>query len=181
YIHPVSRLNPCRLAHLHSEPGVCPRFFGILLTAVLLMPWTPALAQSTGAIDGYTLGFVFDSRTSGLKPLVGIPGAALLGAQLDTGLPVRQAFVSPRQNFAIALTDTGVVLATFSSATDPPTMSSLGFDSSAAAVAALSPDGSAAAFYGSEEALIRVVTGLPDAPVIARTVPANAIPGTIRL
>ena len=141
----------------------------------------PAAAQTTGAIDGYTLGFVFDSRSAGLKPLVGIPGAAMLGAQLDAGLPIRQAFVSPRQNFAVALTDSGAVLAALHSATDRPAMAPLGFDSSAARVVALSPDGSAAAFYSDGEAIIRVVTGLPDAPAVARSVPAGAVPGTVRL
>jgi hypothetical protein len=151
------------------------------LLGALLIATAPAWTQSSGAIDGYTLGFVFDSRTSGLKPLVGIPGAATLGAQLDAGLPIRQAIVSPRQNFAIALTDGGAELAQLRSATDPPPVSPLGFDSTAATIAALSPDGAAGAFYSSGEALIRVVTGLPDAPSILRVVPTNAVPGTLRL
>jgi hypothetical protein len=142
----------------------------------------PAYSQaSPGAIGGYTLGFVFDARSGSLRPLVGIPGAALLGAPLDAGVAIRQAYVSPRQNYAVALTDGDALVVSFHAPTDPPDVATLGFDSSAAGVAALSADGSAAAFYSVAEGLIRVVTGLPGAPAVAHTVPATAVAGTIRL
>jgi hypothetical protein len=152
-----------------------------MLVAGAVAVCMPAAAQSTGVIDGYTLGFVFDSRTSGLRPLVGIPGAAMLGSQLDAGFPIRQAYVSPRQNYAVALGDKGAVLASFVSTIDPPAMAPLGFDAGAATVVALSPNGSAGAFYGATEAVIRIVTGLPGTPAIARSVPVSGISGIIRL
>ena len=92
----------------------------------------PVWAQSSGAIGGYTLGYVFDGRRSGLKPPVGIPGAAVLGAAVDTGVPIRQAYLSPRQNYAVALTDNGAVLVALPFAADQPGMAPLGFDASAA-------------------------------------------------
>jgi hypothetical protein len=140
-----------------------------------------AHAQSSGAFGGYTLGLVFDTRISALRPLSGIPGAAVLGAPLDCGAPVRQAYVAPRQNYAVALTDGGVVVAQFVSATDPMTVTPLGIDSAAASIVALSPSGAAGAFYSSNEAVIRIVTGLPGAPVAARSVPVGAVSGSIRL
>jgi hypothetical protein len=155
-----------------------PTFVRAALAAILSA--TAAVAQ-TGAIGGYTLGFVYDGRVSALRPLVGIPGAALLGAPLDTGGPIRNAYMAPAQNYAVALTDAGAVVVQFVSATDPPTLAPLGFDSSAASVVALSPNGSAGAFYSPNEALIRIVTGLPAAPTIARTVSTSAVSGTIRL
>jgi hypothetical protein len=151
------------------------------LFAGIMISLAPASAQTTGAIDGYTLGFVFDIHSSGLRPLVGIPGAAVLGAQLDAGVPIRRAFISPGQNYAIALTDSGVVVVTLRSPVDPPATAPLGFDSSAARRIALSPDGSAAAFYSPDEALVRIVTGLPDTPSVARSITAAAIVGTVRL
>ena len=140
-----------------------------------------AHAQSSGAFGGYTLGFVFDTRISALRPLSGIPGAALLGAPLDSGGPVRRAFVAPRQNYAIALTDAGAMVVRLVSSTDPPVVTPLGIDSAAAGLVALSPNGAAAAIFSTDEALIRIVTGLPDAPVVARSVPVGAVPGSIRL
>jgi hypothetical protein len=140
-----------------------------------------AHAQPSGAFGGYTLGFVYDSRVSGLRPLSGIPGAAVLGAPLDIGEPVRQAYVAPRQNYAIALTDTRAVSVQFISTAEPPVVTPLGFDPVTANVVALSADGSAGAFYSRDEALIRVVTGLPGAPVIARSVPVGAVSGKIGL
>jgi hypothetical protein len=156
-----------------------PTFLASLVVAIFCAPG--ANAQASGAIGGYTLGFVYDGRVSGLRPLAGIPGAAVLGAPLDTGGPVRQAYVAPRQNYAVALTDSGAVAVQFVSATDPPLVTPLGFDSSAAGIVTLSPDGSAGAFYSGNEALIRIVTGLPAAPAVARSVNTAAVSGTIRL
>ena len=106
-----------------------------------------ALAQSTGGFGGYTLGFIFDSRVSALRALTGIPGAAILGAPLDAGAPVRQGFVAPRQNYAIALMDSGAAVVQLISASDPPTVTPLGIDSTAAGMVAFSPNGAAAAIY----------------------------------
>lgn len=140
-----------------------------------------AQAQSSGAFGGYTLGFVFDTRISALRPLSGIPGAAVLGAPLDSGGPVRKAYVAPRQNYAVALTNSGVVVVQFVSTTDPTVVTPLGVDCTAASIVALSPSGAAGAFYSANEALIRIVTGLPGAPVVARSVPVGAVSGSIRL
>ena len=157
-----------------------PKFLGTLLAGISACA-VPSYSQDPAAIGGFTLGYVFDRRSSGLKPLVGIPGAAVLAAQLDAGVAIRQAYVSPRQNYAVALTDDAALLVIFHSATDPPGVSTLGFPSSSATVVALSPDGSAGAFYSASEAVIRVVTGLPSAPAIVRSVPATATSGSIRL
>jgi hypothetical protein len=143
---------------------------------------TPAAhGQSSGALGGYTLGLVFDTRISALRPLSGIPGATVLGAPLDSGGPVRQAYVAPRQNYAVALTDSGAVVVQFVSVSDPVVVKLLGVDSAAMSIVALSPNGAAAAFYSANEALIRIVTGLPGAPAVARSVPVGAVSGAIRL
>jgi hypothetical protein len=113
--------------------------------------------------------------------LSGIPGAAVLGTPLDCGGPVRQAYVAPRQNYAVALTDGGAIVAQFVSATDPMVVTPLGIDSAAASIVALSPSGAAGAFYSANEAVIRIVTGLPGSPVVARSVPVGAVSGSIRL
>jgi hypothetical protein len=140
-----------------------------------------AHAQSSGGFGGYTLGFVFDTRMSALRPLSGIPGATVLGAPLDSGGPIRKAYVAPRQNYAVALTDSGAVVVQFVSGTDPAVVTPLGIDSAAACIVSLSPNGAAAALYSANEALIRIVTGLPGAPVLARSVPVGTVSGSIRL
>ena len=140
-----------------------------------------AHAQSSGAFGGYTLGYVFDTRISALRPLSGIPGAAVLGAPVDSGGPVRKAYVAPGQNYAIAFTDSGVVVVQFGSGTDPAVVTPLGVDSSAARIVALSPNGAAAALYSPNEALVRILTGLPGAPGVARSVAVGAVAGSIRL
>jgi len=157
-----------------------PTVLSFLISGILSCIPT-AQAQSSSAFSGYTLGFVFDTRISALRPLSGIPGAAFLGTALDAGGPVRNAYVAPRQNYAIALTDNGVVVVQLVSGADPPVVTPLGIDSAAAVMVALSPNGAAVALYSPNEALIRIVTGLPGAPVLARSVPAGAVSGAIRL
>lgn len=157
-----------------------PTVFSLLIgvTAVCI---PAAHAQSSNAFSGYTLGYVFDTRISALRPLSGIPGAAVLGAPVDSGGPVRTAYVAPRQNYAVALTDSGAVVVQLVSGADPAVVTPLGVDSAAAGIVALSPNGAAAALYSANEALVRIVTGLPGAPVLARSVPFGVVSGSVRL
>src|SRR5215831_1047441 len=94
------------------------QLLGVLFAGI----WTSgglAHAQDPGAISGYTMGFIFDGRSSSLRPLVGIPGAAVLGPKLETGVDMRQAFLSPRQNYAVGLTENGTVLVSVNSTAAP--------------------------------------------------------------
>jgi hypothetical protein len=136
-------------------------------------------AQDSGLMSGYTLGYVFDARTSALRPLLGIPGAAVLGKPLDAGIAITRAIISPQQSYALATTASGTKIVRLSP--DPPTVSALGADIEAADVIALSPNGSKVAIYSAQENSIRIATGLPDAPVWSRARSTSGIPGQLRL
>jgi hypothetical protein len=156
-------------------------------------------AQDSAAIGAPVMGFVFDSAGHALRPVLGIPGASLLGEALDIGATLSAASISPRQDYALALTDGDqqVRLVRF-----PRGSSSSQTQASACVTRAerlcrrvafqvqaidgipaapdrvlLSPAGSSAAFYYASAALVQVLTGLPDAPVFDHAVDVSSVAG----
>ena len=61
-----------------------------------------------------SVGYVFEPDALALRPILGTPGAAVFGSRVELGMNVRRAWVSPRQNFALAEVDSSaeVVLVT---------------------------------------------------------------------
>ena len=52
-----------------------------------------------------SVGYVFEPDALALRPILGTPGAAVFGSRVELGMNVRRAWVSPRQNFALAEVD----------------------------------------------------------------------------
>jgi hypothetical protein len=125
-----------------------------------MMPATTVRGQNTAGIAIPTLGFVFDSGTASLRPILGIPGAALLGDPLESGTAAIAAAISPRQDYALV---TGrnhelrlIRLQNPTAGVEidlPPDPERI----------VLSPMGSAAALYYSATGMLYLFTGLPDA------------------
>ena len=135
-----------------------------------------AAAQTGTALSGPTMGLVFDSSHSALRPIRGIPGAAALGDAVNLGIPLASATVSPRQDFALALRadDSSVVLARASgaSAAVPGARPS-------PALMVFSPAGATAALYDSGAGRVQVLTGLPDAAAVQSDVDISALAGPV--
>jgi hypothetical protein len=120
-----------------------------------------------GQVSGPVSGFVFDRSARGLRPVLGIPGAAVLGDPVNFGFAVASAFVAPRQDSAVVLTADGSVHL-FSLNSGIPTEQTPAGITVAQEHAVFSPSGTAAVLYGSGSA--QLITGLPDAPAIAGSV-----------
>ncbi len=146
-----------------------------LLIAVLA-PWALHGQQPQALIAGPGFGFVYDEAARGLKPLLGNPAAAMIGPPLALGAPLAAAVISPRQDYALAVTasDRGVVLVRLDG--NSPQTSSLSLLPASPDRLTLSPGGGAAALYYAAARNIQVITGLPDAPVFS-SVDAAALPG----
>ena len=120
-----------------------------------------------GQISGPVSGFAFDRSAHGLRPILGIPGASVLGDPVNFGFAVASVFVAPRQDSAAVLgADGSVHLFSLNSGT----VAELTPDGITVALerAVFSPSGTAVALYGAGSA--QIVTGLPDAPAIAGSV-----------
>jgi hypothetical protein len=135
-----------------------------------------AAAQAGSSLSGPTMGLVFDSSQSALRPIRGIPGAATLGDPVNPAFALASATVSPRQDYALALRadDSSVVLvrAGGASAAVPGARP-------APALVVFSPAGTAAALYDSGSGRVQVLTGLPDAAAVESDVDISALAGPV--
>ncbi|HOK45060.1 MAG TPA: hypothetical protein PLA43_05675 [Bryobacteraceae bacterium] len=123
-----------------------------LAAALILLAWqAPAHGP---AIRGPMLGYVFDPGAAAIRPILGIPGAATLGAPLDLGEPIVRAVISPRQDFALAVaaSDSRVLAVSLPSGTAEGCECAPGPDR-----ILFSPRGDAAALYYSAGARLRVL------------------------
>ncbi|MGA3098955.1 MAG: hypothetical protein ABSF25_21065 [Bryobacteraceae bacterium] len=107
-------------------------------------------------------GFVFDGSTRALRPILGIPGASLLGDGLDVGSELTAAYVAPGQNWALAVTAEGPVFLLL--AHGAVSGISVGGVTAAPERVAFSPSGTAVALDAAGH--IQLVQGLPNAPSV---------------
>jgi hypothetical protein len=145
-----------------------------MVMAVLLVG--VAAAQSGTALSGPTMGLVFDSSQSALRPIRGIPGAATLGDPVNPGFALASATVSPRQDYALALRtdDSSVVLVRPGGASAAVSGARPG-----PALTVFSPAGTAAALYNSGAGRVQILTGLPDAAAVQSDLDISALAGPV--
>jgi hypothetical protein len=111
---------------------------------------------------------------SEIRPIHGLPAAALLGSPVSTGHKLRNTTVSPAQNYALATdAQTGQVLLIL------PGRSVTALNvPSAPDLIATSPRGTSAILWYSNASALTVVSNLPSAPAIRQidsTAPVSAI------
>ena len=145
-----------------------------ILPALLLA--SVAAAQVVPSLSGPTLGLVFDSSQSALRPIRGIPGAATLGDLVNPGFALASATISPVQGYALALRadDSSVVLVRASGAS-----AAIPGARPAPALVVFSPAGTAAALYDSGAARVQILTGLPDAAALQSDIDISALAGPV--
>jgi len=118
-----------------------------------------AFAQVGGPILGYV------PEGAALRTLYGLPAAGAIGSLIDTGRDFSRIAISPAQNFAVAsIADTGEV------ALVTPVkiaVTAIAGVSANPDMLAVSPSGTAAAFWFTSLGTMQVVTGLPASPSVA--------------
>jgi hypothetical protein len=122
-----------------------------------------ACAQQ-GTVAGPVSGLVFDRASRELRPVLGIPGASLMGEPIALGVDAAAAWVAPLQTAAfVAASDGKLHWFRF----DAGKVSEVPLGEAAAVPQAVvfSPSGTAAALVNGNRA--QIVKGLPNAPAIA--------------
>src|SRR5262249_31842727 len=116
-------------------------------------------------ISGPIIGFATDSGGTVIRPLIGVPGAAVLADQLKLEADIRNAVISPSQDYAIAVRsdDGNVVLVTL---TANPQVTPIVKAYRNPSVVGISPVGSSAAIYDAVGRRIQVIGHLPGAAEI---------------
>ncbi len=136
------------------------------------------LSAQQSQISGPVSGYVFDASAHGLRPVLGMPGAALLGDPLDFGLEAASVWVAPRQDAAF-VTGAGGMLHFFRIQAGVPAEVAVNGLAGAPDRVVFSPSGSAAALLTNGG--IQILTGLPDSPAISATADASAFRGPVSL
>jgi DNA-binding beta-propeller fold protein YncE len=142
----------------------------LLVSLFFALLSVPAWAQFSGP----TMGYIFDTSSSTIRPVRGIPGASLMGQAIPLDVKVRNAVFSADNNYAIAATDAGEVMIIRGLSGTPTTfvVPEIRTDGQ---VLALSPDGLYAAVYNSEQGRVQVIGGLPLNPALSNEVDVTSL------
>ena len=130
---------------------------------------TPSRESTTAMTVGTpVVGFVAQSNPPELRPIYGLPGAALLGVPLALPAVVGKVNMAPAQDYALVERNDGAAISVL-----PVDIEGTGLALEIAGAPthadriAYSPDGSKALLYGSEPRKLQLVAGLPSSPQIA--------------
>jgi hypothetical protein len=148
---------------------------GVLIAA---SSGVPAIlqAQSSG-ISGPILGFIPDGAGTSIRPILGIPGASILGNRLPLDVDIRGAVLSPKQDYAIAARGEDAQVIMIDLADSATVVRPLPISHPGADLIAVSPTGSAAAVYCHESKTVHVIGRLPQAPELISEFDASSIDG----
>ena len=143
------------------------------LICIVLVAGT-AGAQSA-IVGGPSLGFTPDNAGAAIRPILGIPGASLLGQRLTLETNIHGVVVSPKQDYALAVRNDDEQLIVLDLRTG--IVANVAGANPGADVAGISPTGSTAAVYDHESRLVQVIGRLPDASDVLHQFDASQIPG----
>src|SRR5262245_4846476 len=126
----------------------------------------PQKLYSPNSMSGAILGLVFDPIRGGLRPVLGTPGASTWGDILEVGISISRAWISPRQDFALAVVKDSEEVVLLDLSRDPIGVNSIGVAKPGPGQVAFSPTGASVAVHHRTSHSIELITGLPSAPAL---------------
>jgi len=132
---------------------------------VLAMTAASAIAFPA-SLQGPRMGVVFDSSARTLRPILGIPGAAIMGEPLKTSLDLRRVAISPQQDYALAAQGEHNQIAVLRFDRAPMTSTLVQGTHHGPDLMVFSPGGRVAAAHYRDGNRIQVLAGLPASPRI---------------
>ncbi|MEX2299375.1 MAG: hypothetical protein WD733_00485 [Bryobacterales bacterium] len=136
-------------------------------------------AAQQGPIGGPVLGYLFDSPTLRMRPLLGIPGASYVGDPLPIGFTPQFVEVSPSQEYALGVEAESGDVYLIDLRSPLPAARRLDQATPGADRVFLSPLGKAAALYHREAKRVETLTGLPDEPGLLGRIDLASVPGML--
>ncbi|MBL8295157.1 MAG: hypothetical protein JNN08_25150 [Bryobacterales bacterium] len=143
---------------------------------VFILLFTAAVACGQSALRGPVAGHIFDSRNGTIRPVLGIPGSAHVGAPLP-GPALAWAFPAPGGNFAFAGTAAapGDVLLLLDLNEQEPVAKEVARLTEAPRRVAFGSSGDCAVLGGAPGSAVLTVSGIAQAPIVTTaTLPAGA-------
>ncbi len=115
------------------------------------------------------LGYIWDSAAQSVRPVEGIPGAALLGQALDLGGQFTRAIICENLSYILAISSRERTPFVLQIGTDGVTSHAI---EGAVPVdrMVLSPSGTSALLYDARGQILQIVTGLPGTPAVTREI-----------
>ncbi|MGD0049792.1 MAG: hypothetical protein ABSE42_22590 [Bryobacteraceae bacterium] len=148
------------------------------MTAVLAVGLAFAGNSTATGLSGPRLGLVFDRAAEDLRPISGIPGAAVTGDPLSVGFLISRAEISPAQDAALVVKARGSAVALVRASGGDWVTASLDGVQPGPDSMAFSPGGSAAALYYAGSRVL-ILTGLAAAPAIAGDLDVSTLPSPV--
>jgi len=138
-----------------------------------------AFGQDQSAISGPILGFIEDPNGASIQPIRGVLGASVLGQPLALGSEIRNAVISPKQDYALAVRTDGGEVVLIPLGSDSVNLNSLSGVHPGATRIAISPSGTAAAVFGQDRT-VQSIRRLPDTPELVFQFDVSDIPGDLQ-
>ena|SRR5208337_1868951 len=129
-------------------------------------------------LSGPRLGLVFDRAAENLRPVTGIPGAAMTGAPLPLGFPISSAAISPAQDAALVVKAAGSSVALVRASGGDWVVTEVDGVQPAPASMVFSPGGTAAALYYAA-GHVQILTGLPAAASAPVEIDISTLPAPV--
>jgi len=137
-------------------------------------------APPEAALRGPVSGFVVDSRSQMMRPINGIPGAALLGPPLETPFRLKRAVFSKNGDFALAVADDDGGVLLVRGLRDPqPAATPLSVVMADPPWILLNATDSAAALYWDSTRQLQILSGLPDRPTAGPAIDVSSLRGSV--
>ena len=125
------------------------------------LPLNDENPSSSTRLAGPGLGMIFDRSRGGLRPILGMPGAATMGGVLDLGSELTQSWISPRQEYALGRVKDGPDLVLVDLDRDDLSLDPIPGAMPGVDRVALSPAGASAVLYDGETRRMQLIRGLP--------------------
>ncbi len=144
------------------------------LLLLLTLSVTPAWSD---AVSGPVPGYVLDSRTGTLRPVLGIPGAMQLGSRVPLPFTVASVEFAPGANLAAVISNETPAHFYVIQNLSNPTINDLGPVADGSIVLAINRTGQTAVLTAQGQ--LQFVTGLTRLPVLANAIPTRGLLGAI--
>ena len=113
------------------------------------------------------MGLVFDPASNAIRPILGIPGAAILGEPLELPLKLRKTAISPMQDYVLATSGEHNQVFLLSMGRVPVTSVMIQGADRGPDQIVVSAGGIAAALYYKDRNRVQLLSGLPGSPRIS--------------
>lgn len=126
-----------------------------------------------------SFGYVFDSESQALLPILGAPGAATFGSRIEFGLTLQRAWVAPGQSFVLAEVEESQEVQLLDMQQGSQAGKTLPGLPKGANQVAVSSTGSAMALYYRNEHRLQIASRLPGEPEVSSAFDLFALPGEL--